>query len=101
MTTCTTPTNEYEALRSKINEMFPERLKLEFGCEVERFGKTTTVYAYFDALNAVRCVDGTKGDGFPVSGIGEILGKPLTVADVLRALDRSKEGGAVQHVHRW
>lgn len=76
----------YEKLREECNRRLPERLELKFGCEVVRGGKTHTVYAYFDALKAVRCVDGTRGDGFSVSDIDEILGTPLTIADVLRVL---------------
>jgi len=93
MTTCTTPTNEYEALRSKINEMFPERLKLELGCEVVLHNEArplpTAIVAW--QLQDRKChYEGLRDNGiiatFCLDEIKEILGTPLTIADVLRAL---------------
>lgn len=82
----------YDLLRTRCNELLPERLELKFGCELEdrekhkifRFlnsGNENTEDAWMTLL---------AHDGYITSGEGcpdfEILGPELTITDVLRVL---------------
>lgn len=93
----------YEQLRTRCNVLLPDRLKLEFGCEVRRdrvvdiindvqgtgdadIWKYWTKRGHKFYSDAVR--DGKVFHGALI-GEGEwweILGKPLTIEDVLRAM---------------
>lgn len=103
----------YEQLRAKCNELLPDRLKLEFGCEVERYNhlEETRVWKdgflrtehVHDGIREVFCgqfaedialvrIDEKIGAWMPfevpryLARDWKILGKPLTIEDVLRAL---------------
>ena len=96
--------NNYEKLRSRINELLPDRLKLEFGCEVmvqAQGGSSVRDYeikvvvvdawmhegvgiaARLDPMQVIRI---TNGANYSDTQIRRSLGKPLTIEDVLRAL---------------
>lgn len=99
-----TTTPEYDALRAKVNEMFPERLKLDIGVELyhDRFTDVINdaqgtgnggVWKYWTRIKGYKFYDDQTKDGKAYHGAlthdgewWEILGKPLTIADVLRAL---------------
>lgn len=88
--------SNYEQLRSWINKRFPERLKLEFGVEVifnprtqhctfTCLGKSEDYFTYWkDKGDEERCnFVVSERDGWVPD---EILGKPLGLQDILRAI---------------
>lgn len=82
----------YEKLRARINELLPDRMTLGFGCEIDTGNNIITLYAD-DGKGRLSFFD-REGDtmhGSLANLIGnhtEILGTPLTLADVLRAIDK-------------
>lgn len=84
--------NNYEALRIRINELLPDRKKLEFGCEAifKPDGEVVT-YTHFNPHDGhdwalVKAPEGMIYIAPVRKQDLEILGKPLTIEDVLRAL---------------
>jgi len=82
--------SNYEQLRSEINKRFPERLKLEFGCEVQFYGvgnygmilhglSENSFICFDDSIKRTR--EEMHKDYFKT-----IFGKPLELPDVLRVL---------------
>lgn len=93
----------YETLRAKVYEiLYPEGIPLEFGC---------WVLDYKDGVDKV--IAGSNGEEkVLIKGIGEIekyklldinafkiLGKPLSLQDILRAVDKYKEGGDIYYLY--
>lgn len=102
--------DSYNALRTRINELLPDRLKLEFGCEVRlhleawgephdaEYSSAHTDIGVVSRSQYLQCaqvfcdvlVEDLRGelDIETYEGMStEILGKPLAIEDVLRALD--------------
>lgn len=87
-------TSPYEQLRTRINELLPDRLKLEFGCELRHLKSndwTRTVVEFVPKIPRketafVRLADQriTEPDYFweqTVRDEYEILGKPIDYTD--------------------
>lgn len=83
--------NPYEQLRTRINELLPDRRKLEFGCEVKNEVGILERVLWSDE-NTFKGYTKVKLDGTAVpimaAELQAILGKPLTIEDVLRALNK-------------
>lgn len=80
---------KYEQLRTRINELLPDRLRLEFGCEVETDkGERATLISYAGEQDwsTYRDADGLIASDEHIGRPKVILGTPLTIEDVLRAL---------------
>lgn len=87
--------DNYSALRERINELLPERLKLEFGVQVDR-GAGEQVHEFIagmfnDRIAIVRITEVGAWLPFEVPRDLEhgwkILGKPIDLSDVLHALN--------------
>lgn len=111
----------YESLREEINKLMPERLKLEFGVEVlamhndtgnqffdrinsqrqlsfeqTKYEKLPEWYAgsYFIEHGYLQANDRHilgRRDAGNIFRLVSVLGNPLTIADVLVALEKTKE----------
>lgn len=79
-------------LTHRLNEAFPERLELKFGCEVDLEGRIWRVWRYLSFLKEVKLeYPQTKAvEQFTVEELDrrgwKILGTPPTLAEVLRLL---------------
>lgn len=85
----------YEQLRSRINVLLPERLELGFGCEVvlKDFEQLTwtVLYRYDLSTRDMLKVIGNETchqRDTHIKEVSSILGLPLTLADVLRVIER-------------
>jgi len=84
--------SKHNKLRDKINELFPDLMKLEFGCEIEaRYHDISfiqTILAVKDSGNyLVRTGVGEVTTTISPKDIVKILGKDPTLEDVLRAIN--------------
>jgi hypothetical protein len=104
----------YRKLRDKINEICPELMELEFGCEVEwetpegtetglviseigiclkghKKAKSCNMYCEFDdGIMVLRnSIDDPYFIDFRKTEITKILGRPITLEDVMRAIEKS------------
>lgn len=87
-----------DPIRAKIIELVPEIMETTFGCRVLMTSKEGTQYS-------TRVIDrwmepdktywykvvGHNGQNWEIEDFDEILGHPIQLADVLRAIDRSGE----------
>ena len=82
----------YEAIRARLNEMFPERLELKFGCEVEVDGEVlrlaTQNNSAYDAISFHAFDEiGNRRTQYCISKDNlNILGTPVALQEVLRAV---------------
>lgn len=87
-------------LRSRINELCPDRLELTIGCQIDTGSCVYTLYAD-DGYGKLSFSDGESGTVHGslanfVTGSTKILGKELDVADVLRAIGKTKNLATVK-----
>ncbi len=83
----------YEKIRSRCNEVLPERLELKEGCEVKT---NKWSFKYPDAILVGEVIGGNKRefcvacrrDRLFEDEIIEIFGTPVTLSDILRAYER-------------
>lgn len=95
--TCSTMPNLLPRLRARIAELVPEIMKLEFGCHVyvKKWDSVWTFVAHEGlpnesmSKNMTLIKDGKVQFCFG-NEEGEILGRPITFADVLRAIAKVK-----------
>ncbi|MCK9597780.1 MAG: hypothetical protein M0R06_01990 [Sphaerochaeta sp.] len=84
---------KYEELRNIINRMFPDRLKLEFGSEIRSKDDDVVQYVSYDEEYGIHNWVDQDGSVFQSSlekgDRDTLLGKPLTIADVLKALPKN------------
>ena len=86
----------HETTIKRIQELVPDVMKLEFGCEFMYEGKKCTfiqssIKDYIDFLEE----DAVAVQTAPAEWIEKdikILGKPITLAVVMRAIDKKHEG---------
>jgi hypothetical protein len=86
-----------DPIKAKIQELCPDVMELKFGCEVKsehlvvkHVGPvirrdTNKDYPYFETMWGGFSLD---GNGAPISPFIEILGSPITLAVVLRAINK-------------
>lgn len=93
----------YELLRAERNRLFPEALKLEFGCEVRIDYNPVFNMVIRNTICIVTDADTRLRNGnlmlvtfdhahltFPAKDIKKILGKPLTIENVLMMVYRHR-----------
>lgn len=99
----------YETLRGKINALLPERLTLGFGCEVKTSHELNGAYIQIAPGECTThcCINDkrphvvyqsnhcTASVHLDEKDITEILGPPLTLADILRAMHKKS---AFRHI---
>jgi hypothetical protein len=88
--------SKHNELRDRINELCPELMKLEFGCEVESHYHDTsfiqTILAVKDSGNyLVRTGVGEVTTTITRKDIVKILGKDPTLEDVMMAIEKSNK----------
>ena len=86
----------HEKLRDKINELCPELMKLEFGCEVERSGELGIIVFCHGSTNLYRVKNGPWNEDDWNSNSFEILGKDPTLEDVMRAIDKDNTSNCLE-----
>ena len=80
----------YEKLRKRVYEiLYSDGISIEFGCEVIYLKEVGQIFKFYKELNgkynlSVRVQDMSV---YPSSDNVEILGKPLTLQDILRAIN--------------
>lgn len=95
----------YEQLRTRISELLPDRLELAYGVEIDDhemqerivwLGKTTVSGDFFFIPSLCDC----GHDDLRIEDPSKctILGKPLTIEDVLRALGDVGYANRVDHI---
>ena len=86
--------SKYEQLRAVINQLLPERLELGFGCEV-LFPHDRILTCLFGVNCFYRFIGHTGQEFIKTKEVIEfdngisILGQTLTIADVLRAIQKN------------
>jgi hypothetical protein len=93
--------SKHNELRDRINELCPELMKLEFGCEVESHYHDTsfiqTILAVKDSGNyLVRTGVGEVTTTITRKDIVKILGKDPTLEDVMRAIDKDNTSNCLE-----
>lgn len=107
----------YEQLRTRINELLPDRLELGIGTEIslpdstplrillwdavsEVAGNTPVLVHYAETCSRIESGSISKQDGVAIKLEGWqdilpviVLGEPLTIEDVLRALHKTRPVG--------
>lgn len=78
----------YQKLREKIIETVPKIMELKFGCEV-RFNAYNEVFVYLRKSLKGNEIIKKGGERISIVSISdvEILGRPIRLSDVLRALN--------------
>jgi hypothetical protein len=78
---------------SRIYELLPEKKKLSFGCEVE-YKTYSTIIPLARGIVTSSNKDGIciNGDYWEKDRINQIIGQPLRLADILRAIDLQTNG---------
>jgi len=81
-----TKQNKTQKIREKVIEANPEIVELKFGCRIEGGGVVMdNGWVYWDTPEGNTCVDNFDFEG-------EIIGRPIRLADILMAIQGSGKG---------
>jgi hypothetical protein len=85
-----------DPIKAKIQKPCPDVMELKFGCEViTKAGIKAKIYSDAPKTNLVRLITPQRGIPETTSvGLKEILGSPITLAVVLRAIHASLKGSS-------